>query len=313
MALTAHVLHCVHIDIAGGAGSDVDIGQITDFSISTAIQELLLGSDGAVDPTFVAVGEQRPRAAFTTSMLATVLAKCGISGLAIAADVDEFGADMFFKKVVEGGTRETGSNHLRLRIAKGLLVPRTLNAPHNGLATLGLELIATHDGTNNPIVIATSQALAGTAGVSEAFTAGPVYINGVQLEGVQNISIDFGITEMVLGSDGLVWPTYVAILDRKPVIRVRTIDALALNTFGLTGAAQGITDSLIYLRKISQGGTRVANATAEHIKVSVDEGLISVDTVRGSHPNQLESEVTIRPTYDDANAILAVTTASAIA
>lgn len=311
MAITTHVLHSVNIDNAG-AGNDLVIAQITDFGVDTAIQELLLSADGIVDPTYTAIAEQRPKVSLTSSALATILAKAGIAGLAIAAAGAEYGADCYLKKVAAYGTRETGSNHVRLRIMNGFLLPRTLNAPHNQVATLGMDLIAIWDGTNNPIIIAGSQALVGSPVVSAVWTAGKVMINGVQLEGVQNISIDFGIQEMVLGSDGNVWPTYCAIRERRPRITIRTLDAISLSTFGLSGAAQTGTDSLVYLRKMDKNGTRVADNVAEHIKFSIDDGVIQVRSVRGSHPNQFESEVTIIPTWDGSNAILVLDTASVI-
>ena len=305
-----HVLYAVNIDTVGAG--DVFIDQITDFNVDTAINEILEGADGMVDPTFVAVQSQSPKVGFTSTKLATALAKCGISGLAISADADEDGAEFWFQKVAEGGTRTSGSNHLKMTMKKGLLVPRSLSAPNDGIANLTFEALAVYDLTNDPIVIATSQSLEGTPVVDELFTCGPVEINGVALAGIQEITIDFGITELIEGADGQVWPTFVGIMTRRPVITIRTLDVLSLNTFGLSGKAQGATDSKIYLRKIAEGGTRVADATEEHISFAIDEGRIMVNTISGGHDAPQMSEVKITPSYDGSNDIMVINTATAI-
>ena len=313
--MNQYALYAVNID-NGGGGSDLFIDQISNYTLDPAFNRVLIAADGAVDPTYVAVMGQNPKARFTTSALATVLATCGISGLAVAYDVDEPGAEMFFQALAEGGTRGGAGTNIKLTVAQGMLLPRTLSAPHNGVASLELELIATYDADAetppDPIVIETSQNLSGTAGVSEVYTAGPVYVNGSQVEGVQNITLDFGITEVVVGSDGLVWPTYVAIQSRRPSIRVRTGHIDIVNTLGLTGAAQSGTNSVVYLRKVDEGGTRVADATEEHISFTIDEGHIGFDAVSGAHGEVLGTDVVITPTYDGVAAIMVISTTAAL-
>ena len=308
--MNVHVLYAVKIDTVGAG--DVFIDQISDFNVDTAINEILEGADGGVDPTFAAVQSQSPKIGFTSTKLATILAKCGISGLKLSADVDEDGAEFWFQKVAEGGTRESGSNHLKMTMKKGLLLPRSLTASNDGVANLSFEALAVYDGTNNPIVIAADQALEGSPSVSELFTCGPVEINGVTLEGIQEITIDFGITEIIQGADGQVWPTFVGIMNRRPAITIRTLDVLSLNTFGLSGAAQGATDSVVYLRKIAEGGTRVSDETAEHISFAIDAGRIAVNTISGGHDAPQASEVKITPTYDGVNDVFVINTATAI-
>jgi hypothetical protein len=310
MALTVHTLYAVNI--ATTAAVDLFIDQITDFNVDTGINEMLVTADGSVDPTYVAIQNQSPRINFTTSALATVLATCGISGLKIDSDVDDDGAEFWFQKMAEGGVRATGSNHMKLTMNEGMLLPRVISASNDGgPATMTMEMVITWDGTNDPLVIATSQALEGTAIVGEVFVPGIVMINGTQLDGIQDISIDFGLTEMVVTADGNVWPTFTAIQTRKPVITITTLDVIALNTFGLTGDAQGATDSIVYLRKVDEGGTRVADGTSEHISFTIDDGMITVKTIGGGDEPQ-QSEVQITPTYDGSNAIMLIDTTAAI-
>jgi hypothetical protein len=305
-----HTLFGVNVDNASAAA--FFISQINQWGFDAGIQELIAASDGDVDPTFAAVGQQAPRLSFTTSKIATVLAQIGISGLAIAADVDEFGVEAYLQKVTEGGTRAGASSHIKLTIKEGILIPRSISASQNQMAQMAIDALATYDGTNNPVVIATGQSLAGTTGISEAFTVGPVWVNGAQINAVQSINVNFGIQEVLSYADGEVWPTHVFIMSRRPSITITSFDVAQLNTLTLSGAAQGSTDSHVYLRKISENGTRVADNTAEHIQFSMDDGRVSVTNIGASQDAPHVASLTLTPTYDGSNAIFAISTAIAI-
>ncbi len=316
MSVTAlHTLYAVDVDPVI-AGDSIFIDQVTDFAVSPNVQEALAGADGQVDPTYVATMGQAPRIGFSTSKLATVLAKVSaqffIKGIKIDSDVDDDGLECFFQKLSEGGTREGASSHVKLTVNEGLLVPRGISAVQGGIATLGLETLITWDGVNNPIVIAGSQSLIGSPSVSELYTLGPVNINGSQIDGVQGWQFDPGIVSIVRGADGLPWPTYVGIMSRVPSLIIQTTDVTVLSTFGLAGAAQGASDSVAYLRKMAEGGTRVADATAEHISFTMDAGMITVGPITGSHGEILGAEIRYRPTWDKINDIVVVDTAAAI-
>jgi len=293
---------------------DVLLAQIVDQNVTLGLSRFLEGSDGEVDNRYVAVNEQRAMIGFTTTMLATALGLAGINGTPLDVDTPatKGSLEAFFQLLAEGATRAAGATHTMLTINEGILIPRTLSASQGAVARLGLEAHATYDGTNNPIVIAASQALPGTPGVSELFTLGPIQINGVAINGVVDVAVDFGIEVLVEGSDGEPWPRFVAIMRRQPSVSFSTPDAGILSTLGITGAAQGATDSVIYFRKIAEGATRVADVTAEHIKISVDEGHISVEDITGSHGARLGVRCTITPTYDGTNAVFVIDAASAI-
>ena len=312
MAFDIYTLYAVNI--ATTAAVDLFIDQIVRQRISPGIQRILAGGSGSVDPTYVAVMDQKPTITFDTTALATVLASCGISGLKIDSDVDDVGAEFWFQKLEEGGTRATGANHRKMTVNEGLLVPVEIRAPHNGApATLSMSLAITWDGTNDPIVLESSQSLTGSPSVGEIFTAGPVMINGAEVEGIQETIIRFGLDVMTIGGSGSVWPTYAAIRAREPEIVFTTLDASHFATYGFSGTAQGATDSIVYLRKVAEGATRVANATAEHISFTLDEGMVHTQEVGGDHNNPQMPSLIFVPTYDGSNAIIVVNTATAIA
>jgi len=308
----AYTLYAVSLDTKTLAGSDVLFDQIQSFELSTGLARHLARGDGDVDPTYVSIMSQRPILRFDTTGIAAALAAAGIAGAIIDADVTYPGLVAYFQKMAEGGTRASGSNHLKLTAAEGLLVPRTLRASQDGIAVVTYEALLTYDGSNEPIVIADSQALAGSPSVSEVYTVGPASINGSTLEAVQEITIDFGIDVRRLAGDGDVWPTYAGIMSRGPSIRIRTTDATAINTYGLDGTAQSASDSVVYFRKLAEGGTRTAPATEEHISITLDDGMITVENQRVDQDGVASAEIVYTPTYDGSNAIMVIDTTAAI-
>lgn len=302
MAILPHVIYAAH------QGATIVDG-VSEFNLDTDVNELIQAANGQVDPQFVALMGQAPKVSWTTSALARALAKIGIGGYAIADD-DE--AVFFLQAMAAGGTRAGTLSHLKLTLNEGIQVPRTLQGSQGGIATISYEAFATYDGTNDPVVLATSQTLTGSPTVDELFTVGPVVINGAVLDGIQDITIDFGIGELIQAANGQVWPEFAGIMGRQPVITIRTVDSLAIDTFGLTGTAQGATDSLIHFRKLSEGGTRVADNVAEHIKITLDEGRITTRTVSGSQGSPIISELVFTPTFDGTAAIIVIATASTI-
>jgi hypothetical protein len=300
------------VNIENSDDTDLFISQIQDWNFDAGIAELIEAGDGVVDPTFAAVGAQRPKIAFTSSKIASILATIGIGGIDIESDGDDAGAEFWLQKIAEGGTRASGNNHMKLTMNKGMIFVRQISATNDRMATVSMEALATYDGSNAPFVVATSQALSGSVGSSEGYVCGPVVINGTTLEAVQEITIDFGIQETFVSGDGEVYPTFAAIMSRRPIITVRTLDVESLSTFGLSGVAQGATDSVVYLRKVSEGGTRVADGTGEHISFTVDEGRIAVQTIPASDGEPAMAEVKITPTYDGSNAIIAISTTATI-
>jgi len=287
-------------------GTD-EIDQNAQVTINPGITEMLL-NDG-VDNNFVAVSQQDARIRVITSAVATALGIAGIGGKKVEPTDEEL--VMFLRKVEELGTYVSGSNHVKITGKNGLFYPQTLNAD-NVSGSIAYEFVPFWDGTNAPLIIATGQALSGTPTIDEAFVLGPVKINGTQLEGGQSVSIGFGIQPMVTFADGDVWPKFVAIARRQPMIRVRTVDATVLDTFGLSGTAQGETDSEIWLRSAEKDGVRHGDGESEHIKILVDAGMITVNDLAADPNTEYAAEVVIRPTWDGTNDVLAITTGQAI-
>lgn len=284
------------------------IDSISDFSITANVRRMLQGSGGDVEPRFVAVGEQEPVINFSSLAIASALSAIGADGAAVATT-----ATIFLQKFLQDGTREGTLKHLKGVVNAGLFVPVTLRASQGQPAVIEYALHTRYDGTNDPIVFTANQTLTGTPTNDEMYTVGPVVINGTELTGIQEITVQFGLEVFKDISGGEIWPKFLAIEERRdPLIRIKTREASAIESLGLSGVAQGTTDSKIYFRKKALGGANVAEATLEHVLISIDEGIINPTGPGGQHPTALEDTIEIRPVYDGTNSTFAVSTASAI-
>jgi len=274
------------------------IDAITAQSIKPGLAALVLGGSGAIDPTFVGIGEIRPEFTFTTTAIKSALAACGISGLALT------GGTVFFQKTILGGVRGSTLAHVKGTIVAGIAIPVSLRAAQGGAASIEYRIILTSaDGTTAPIAFAASQTLeTGQGTVPNAYTLGAVTINGTELVGVQSLSIDFGIGVWVSNGSGLVYPTHSAISSRAPVITIQTLDCDQFVTMGLDGAAQGATNSTIVLGDLTEG----AVVGTSPITFTIDEGLFYYEEISGSHGERLGGSVKLIPTFDGTAAIMAI-------
>ncbi len=289
-----------------------DLGGVTDFGLPPGIREIMLGADGQVDPTFAAVIDQAPTLRWTSRAIQAHLDLIGQDGLAVSATP----LTAWLRRNTAQGVRATGSVHTKMEINLGLAVPRQIRAAHNDPngATIDYECIILHDGTNDPVVITEAQALPASddEGVQQVFTCGQVSLNGTEVNGVQEIIVDFGIQVSTQGEKGLVWPTYAGIISRQPRITIRVLDPDVWADLGISGQVQAATDSEIYLRKVSAGGTRVIEATSEHIKLSMNAGRHFVDDVSGRHADWVTGSLVLTPLEEATTAPLVIDTACAI-
>lgn len=306
---TVHTLGAI---VVSGSGA-FNLDGVTQVNVSPEVAHLIQNGGGVVDPSFVAVGTVTPMISVTISDIATALANMGINGLCFPNSTVITTVDLYFTKLALCSPRASGSSHFRIRMNKGLIVPKTIESQYGQVATLTLEIHPIYDGTNAPLGFTDSVALPHTPSIDELFTLGPSKINGTEVDGVQGRTINFGLTVGKVGASSDIYPTFVAIERREPTIDVRTLTVPSLSTYGLTGTTQSSSDSLFYLTKMAEGGGgRVANGTSEHISVSVDEGLIKLGSASASNNQRAEVGLTVVPTWDGTNDIFVLSTTATI-
>lgn len=301
MSQDIHTLYAMQIN-----GTLID--QIREQSVDSGLREIILGGDGAVDPTYAALMDIDPKMTFQTTAIAEFLAVCGINGLAISSNVV-----LYYQKTTEDGIRTAGSNHKSVTVAAGMVIPRTISARQGGEALLTFDIIIrSTDGLTAPFTMASSVALPAGATVAALWTLGPWKLNGTMQEGSQSLDLDFGLRERVMKHSGHVYPYRIHIEERRPKLRLRTTD-VAFWHGNAAGVAQGATASIAWFRKMAREGARVAAGTSEHISATVYDGIWKPTRASGSHPSEQMVDVEIEPISDGTNAIIGLSAAAAIA
>lgn len=298
--MDVHTLHMVVIDNAGA--TDLSIDGILNQNITTGIVPVSIGGDSAVDDTFAYVDTQDPVIGFSTNQLATLLASCGLSGFAVAKDADEPGAQIYLKKRAIGGIFASGSVHQKFTVPNGILIVQSIDAAlKGGNAVAQCELHSYYDGTNAPLAVAASSALAGTPLATESFRAGKFLLNGTEIEGVQNINLALGITMDKQFGGGSPYCRHVSIGARKPRLTIRTLDIAKLQSlFTVAGVAQAATDSVAYLENRASG-------SGNDISFTFDEGIAWMD-ISADHQGEAVGTVTYVPVSDGTNDIVVIST-----
>jgi hypothetical protein len=305
---TQHGLYAVGLEDV----STTVLGGITRQNVRTGSEVRSETRSNEVYPRFQALVAQRPVATFATSAIADALDEAGLTGL----DLDSLlvGLHLYAQAGADGGTRASGAAHRKYTIADGLLIPRAITCDHQGDAEIDYEVVATYDGSNDPIVPADGVALPAGITDAERFTLGPVTLQGITFDHLTRFNLDFGIRARAEAADSDIWPTIVTIEEIMGVLRLRGKDPLWLSAtkIPLQGKAVLHATTSVYLKKRASGGTFVADATAQHIKFTVD-GLATIEEVfdaAGTATGETELALPLR--FDGTNDPVVVNTASAI-
>lgn len=297
----AEVLH-------GIVNNTTFISQITSAAVSPAVEAFIANAAGQVNPQFAAAMGISPEVRFSSPQLKTILDLTGVS----VADLSANNTDLFFKAMADQGSRvsSASSAHHRWRAAQALMEVQSISAGHRSVASATCRIILGYDGTNVPLVYAGSQALSGTPTANENFVAGECYLNSTEIDGVQDITIDFGRQMVQLGAAGELYPTFNAEGTVNPTITIRAYNA---GFWATSGLALAVTSGSFYFRKLATVG-RVADNVTEHIKFAVTNGLAYIDTTEGDGVNPSLTTIVIKPVAasDTAGAVVLTSTGVAI-
>jgi len=295
-----------------GVGSTL-LGGMTGATLNTGTEVRGETSSGELYPRIQSTVAQKPTASWSTRSIAAALTAVPVLGKKIA-DLTG-GLKLYVQQHADGGTRTAGAAHKLFQILEGLIFHTNLSVEHQGDALINSTALITYDGTNNPII--PSEAVALPAGLtdSERFSLGPVTINGVALSALRSVELAFGINAVSEGSDGEVWDRFSSIRTIVPVLTLRGIDPdwfKAAGAIPLVGGPGTHANTIIYLRKRIDGGTFVADGTAQHIKMTA-AGLAFIETpMEVSGSDSSETSLVMPLQFDGTNAPVIINTASAI-
>ena len=307
--MTVARMHGLH---AAKIGSTV-LGAIMRRAVRTGSEVRQEATSGEVYARFQALYAQNPMAEFGTRAIAAALAACGLTGTALTSGAPFL---LYSQKQTEGGTRTSGSNHRTWTINEGLIYPRRIVCEHQGDATIEYQVLATYDGTNEPVVPGESAALEAPTD-AERFTIGPITLydgsNSHVMDHCKRIEIDLGVQAETVGADSDIWPTNCRIIEIQPSITLVGIDSewWKSTKIPLTGRNIQHSGTSLYLRKRAAGSTFVANGTAQHVKFTA-AGLAVVEGFDASGNALDEVNVSFPLRFDGTNNPIVINTASAI-
>lgn len=292
-------------------GSPVDIDVITSRNISAGITMMIERGAGHPHPTFTGVNSQKPVVEFTTPQIDKIVGSSGfnvpINGLVISAAP----VYLYFKKAaVVGSVARATSEHIRLAVNLGCLYWTRINLPHQGRGEISCTLMASYDGSNEPIVYSGSQALVGNLSAGNYFQAGPCYLNGTLIDAVQDITINSGVRLLQLSGSGDIWDTFVGIEQTEGSYEVSTLEMNNWGSgIGLDGVAlDGSYGFVAYGRKCSADGTRVANGTGAHLSFTSLYGHLRPNQTSGSGTTVLSDSFSVQPRVN-SDSTVEITTA----
>lgn len=259
-----------------GAGTPFVLRQLDggDINPGQSLGEIIPG--GALDRANTFLNFASPTAMLRSADLYTILTEISLT-VGVACPT---GAVFRGQARTDGGGFAGGSSHVNWTSTKGWIGITSIAAAQNSPATASLAYWILHDGTNVPLVAASGQALGGSAPtLTSLYYLGPVYLNGSLLPDVQSINIEPGLNYQVVAGDGEVWPQNGAIYTRTPRLHMTSLNPALMATLSAAFLTQGTTLAF-YLRKAATGNLgRVADDTAEHIKITAATGAIQ--------PNQI--------------------------
>lgn len=271
------------------------LGGVGTFALNVSDREFRPLADGSPDPGFIGTVESEVRAMLATHDIKNGYTYCGFGGYALTGN----GLVVYARPLATAGIRGATDSQ-RITIATGLVVPRRLTAAQGVAAMLEMEVIGFKSDGTTPIAIATNSTALTSPTQNIAYTLGPCYLNGSQLSDVDSLEIDFGVAELPLRSDGLIYMKNAGIIGRMPVIRLGTRDAALMATVAAGGLA--VTQFDAYLRRLTLGGGgTAAGASSVHTKIAVNVGMAK-SLAAGGRPHR--NGIEIHPYKDSSEQVV---------
>lgn len=296
------------------AAAAVYIDGIRSQGVNNNLQTLTDGADGSVFNTFGSLVSGAPAAQFNTTDLKALLDEISVdSGMLIDTDGSHPGVVMTFSQMAQGGTRTPfgTAQHFVSTIGSGMLVPTTLQASHQGSATIAANILARQEGAVAPIVFDGTAAHDDVAPeVDTLHTLGPIDLNATVVDGVQSVSVDFGIRTVVEGADSDIFPTFVSVVRTQPRITITGAHIDIIDALTNEGAFYAVSTVRIFLKHRAEGGTYAIDAAATHILLTLGKCRVEVQSVAG---NPKAVNLTLTPWYTVAGTVSPITVNTAVA
>jgi hypothetical protein len=276
-------------------------------SLSTdpVIEAFLLGSGAGASPQFTGAAKVEPMISGTSPALKTILDITGANGGVVGA-VEVYGIRMGVD-----GAPASGSVHRKWASTGGVMKIGSVGPTgEGGTVEASFEIGCNFDGTNDPWVMTDAVAAPTVTLVDEAFFMGPTVVNEVVYCSEQATFNGNGEFYRPI-CNGLLTAELVAVKPAAPTLSVTGFDGVLHLAAGAKGA--NVDGVVQYFRKASEsGGFRVADATEEHISITMAEAHLLPNPIEGRWQGEVTYTVQFMARDDGTNANAVVDTTAAI-
>lgn len=230
-------------------------------SLDPAIEAMVLKSGSGLNPQYLGHRKQFPVCTGKTPAVKAVLDIIGLTALKLTSTC------VITLVKWDGVAIASGSVHKTITVNAGLIENGGFEAGEdNATVEQAFTIHASWDGTNLPFVVAEDVAAPAETALAESFVIGPCVANSVTYE-LSSIRYDPKATIRKIAGNGMPYPSRVDCVAAEPTFSLGSSDVNLLPDLTSVGSLQ--SDVKIYLRKVSEGGGRVADATAEHIEFTL--------------------------------------------
>jgi hypothetical protein len=246
--------------VAVPATPTATFGSVHQADISANAEYLVETPAGHPAPLFGAVSRVKPQFSFTTPQLDTLLGALTTWGAAISAKLYQK------KSTGVAPSARSGTVHTSQSIAQAVACWNQITLPARGIANGDVMVYSIYNGSASPIVSNGAVALpSGALVATNYFAAGPVYLDGVEVDGVESVTISSGVQFRSEGDASSILDTYGELSISQTVVTIKTLNPTNWSTVLLTGA--GLSDLTFFAKKWANAETTsfVADGTAEHI------------------------------------------------
>lgn len=243
-------------------------------------------SSGAVLSEAIFLNKSEPTGSWTTSDLFKVL-----DGIDLTAGLCLSSATILSAWANQNCAGDLGNgNHLVRTASNAFTIIQSISARQGETATATIEsCFLSSTGFAVPMTSVVNGNLSSQSFQAE-YRLGPVKINGTTLNGVTGFTVNPNVKYEKRYTDGGIFPTHTFLITVEPTVDITFENQTYANTFGTIFAT--MTSAYCYLRKKAEGGTVVADGTAEHIAISFGDGIISMEQISGQ--GRTPAEVTLR-------------------
>jgi len=258
-----------------------EITHISEISPTRGFQMVFESAAGAPHPCFAGVQSSDPGMAFSSRQLKSILDTC--TSYRICRDLSAGDVTLWYRagKPMDVRELEATSVHIAAQlVASSMLIWSTIRAQNAQVAEIDCNLVTAKRGILEPMAWLGSQPLPASAGCSRIYSLGPVYHNGVLLNGVTGVTVTSGIQQEKISADGTPYPTYQGVRDYHIQASIQSSNLAEIVNSSNGGDSFNTLE--IYLRRMSSTNYYVDNGVAEHIKLTLNGGLRTVDGATGS-------------------------------